>query len=230
MLLFPFPGAFWFPATPAHHSLHKQNPGTLLKHHRGEFVFTAILHFQNNQYMIATVLRGNQLKRVSVFLLHFKSTRFIASKTSVCERTQQCPVGITGNKLPSPASSQVFPLYLLKWNLDLKKKKTPDRFKATIALLHRFCCTRNYFSRRGWGDPYKPKYTAVMGNDEGKWFQRKSITIPSRWPNKRANAIAVSQKKSEVTESSINVQILTCSPPKGRGTEIAPVTESFINH
>lgn len=149
MLLFPFPGAFWFPATPAHHSLHKQNPGTLLKHHRGEFVFTAILHFQNNQYMIATVLKGNQLKRVSIFLLHFKSTRFIASKTSVCERTQQCPVGITGNKLPSPASSQVFPLYLLKWNLDLKKKITSRPFQGNHSSITLLLLYKKLFQQKG---------------------------------------------------------------------------------
>lgn len=169
MLLFPFPGAFWFPATPAHHSLHTQNPGTLLKHHRGEFVFTAILHFQNNQYMIATVLKGNQLKRVSIFLLHFKSTHFIASKTSVCERTQQCPVGITGNKLPSPASSQVFPLYLLKWNLDLKKKKITSRpFQGNHSSITLLLLYKKLFQQKGLRRSLQAKVYCC----NGKWWRK----------------------------------------------------------
>lgn len=41
--------------------------------------------------------------------------------------------------------------------------------------------------------------------------------------------LPLSHKKSEITESSVNVQILTCSPPKGRGMEIVTLIQAFIN-
>lgn len=118
------------------------------------------------------------------------------------------------NQLPLPPPR--FSLVLVKMEFRLKKTvwKSSENFKVNATLLHHFCSTRNRFNRRVWANPYKPKYPAVMGNDEGKWFQGKSLTIPLWRSNKRVHAIATESQESEIRGSSGNVQILTCSSSK----------------
>lgn len=60
-------------------------------------------------------------------------------------------------------------------------------------------------------------------------FKENLLLLPCDGQIKEQMLLLLSHKKSEIKESSVNVQILTCSPPKGRGTEIVTVMQSFIN-
>lgn len=60
-------------------------------------------------------------------------------------------------------------------------------------------------------------------------FKENLLLFPCDGQIKEQMLLPLSHKKSEIKESSVNVQILTCSSPKGRGTEIVAVIQSFIN-